>query len=346
MFETSNGIKYEIIGNFGPVYTDVKIAVAPSGEETVIKPVRNRDGREPEIGFAKELKHPNIVIGELLQDKEKNKFLLMPYIKGDALESFANRKDVPLKDKLHRFYEIISDLTEILAYLETLGLSYNDSRFSPQFDRHFIVEKKTGKLKLIDFEQVKALSNSNLRWLHNTIVLIDVVDLLKGSLPLSLQNEFEQELGKLYGKARNNEFENLNELCEELKKLIELLINNSVAAKPLTISNDKGGIDFHALPIETRQIDSLQSLADSPLAINPNLDFEGEWRGIQMVFNAGIRPSARRMAEFAVSASASPLNSRRLEDLRGLVTDLLRRDEEDEKPAPVDPALKELLAIL
>ncbi len=111
-------------------------------------------------------------------------------------------------------------------------------------------------------------------------------------------------------------------------------------------NNDKGGIDFSRSQIISRPIGELQSLAGSPLTVNPDLDFEGEWRGIQMVFNSGIRPSARRLAEFAVSASASPLNSQRLEDLRGLVTDLLRRDEEDEKPAPADPALKELLAIL
>ena len=102
--------------------------------------------------------------------------------------------------------------------------------------------------------------------------------------------------------------------------------------QPNTESNsEKGGIDFHALPIETRQIDELGSLAGSPLTINPNLDFEAEWGGIQAVFNAGIRPSARRMAEFAVSARPAHMNSRRLEDLLGLITDLLRRDEEEER---------------
>ena len=108
--------------------------------------------------------------------------------------------------------------------------------------------------------------------------------------------------------------------------------------------SDKGGIDFTRPEIVTRQMDGLGSLAGSPLSINPNLDFEAEWGGIQAVFNAGIRPSARRMAEFAVSARASPLNSRRLEDVRGLITDLLRRDEEEERSSPAEPELKGLLS--
>ena len=56
--------------------------------------------------------------------------------------------------------------------------------------------------------------------------------------------------------------------------------------------SDKGGIDFTRPEIVTRQMDGLGSLAGSPLSINPNLDFEAEWGGIQAVFNAGsgLRP--------------------------------------------------------
>ena len=136
---------------------------------------------------------------------------------------------------------------------------------------------------------------------------------------------------------------------------LDMLINYNAGVKQLLSASsaaernkdsDKGGIDFRALPIETRQIDGLGSFAGSPLAVNPDLDFEAEWGGIQAVFNAGIRPSARRLAEFAASAAASPLNSRRLDDLLGLITDLLRRDEEDEKLTPLDADLKDLLAYL
>ena len=362
VFTAADNTQYKIEGDFRPVYPDVKKVEAPNGEKMVIKPVRNRGGQEPEIRLAEELKHVGIVIGKLIQDNKGNKFLLMPYINGEALEGFAKREDIPLKDKLRGFSEIVSDLTEILAYLESLGYSYNDSRFSPQFDRHFIIEDSTRKLKLIDFEQVREEKNQYRRWLHNAIVLIDTVELLKNSLPVSLQNKFEQDLGLLYGKARNEDAVNndkskdpYQELCKKLKALINE-IKDSLAEEtsqevalsadsPATIS-PKGGIDFTRPDIVTRQTNGLQSLVSGPLSINPDLDFEAEWSGIQTVFNAGIRPSTRRMAEFAASVAGSPMNSRRLDDLLGLIADILRREEEDEKLIPSDPALKELLTNL
>ena len=491
IFETSRGIQYEIIGDFGPVYRDVKIVIGPDGKEMVIKPVRNRDGQEPEIGFAKKLKHSGIVIGELIQDNKGNNFLLMPYIKGETLEGFVKRIDIPVEEKLRRFSTIASDLTEILVYLGSLDFRYNDPRFSPQFDRHFIIEEETGKLKLIDFERVGELKNPELRHLYNAMVLIDAVNLLKGSLPIPLQSEFEQKLDILYGEVRDSRLNDLDKLCEELKELIESLISKirsesteeisqettssavesfaskksqSIPAKPEDIKkmlrghnivdalldypdklygkiffdkgvtplsdddhkklfdflwsinklpdklrlslpgilkekiiknrrkldsvmgsivegsikdevfillkmvlkdefpgdsntwdyldsieafqNKKGGIDFAALPIVTQQIKSLQSLSASPLFINPNLNLDAEWTQIQAVFNAGIRPSVQRLVEFSVTCASSPAESRRKEDVIGLIADFLRREEEAQKLTPTDPALKGLLSAL
>ena len=142
------------------------------------------------------------------------------------------------------------------------------------------------------------------------------------------------------------DLENSGERDALFKKVGDDLLNLEINRMPLylPVDNNKGGIDFSHPDIITRPVSGLQSLADSPLAVNPNLDFEAEWGGIQAVFNAGIRPSARRLAEFAASASASSLNSRYLEELLGLITDLLRRDEEEKSAAPAEPELKGLLS--
>ena len=90
----------------------------------------------------------------------------------------------------------------------------------------------------------------------------------------------------------------------------------------------------------------------SPLSLTTNfqplttVELDAEWAQIQAVFNAGIRPSAQRLMDFAAAAGASPLASRRREDVLGLIADLLRRDEGSENIRPADPVLKNLLVIL
>ncbi len=113
-----------------------------------------------------------------------------------------------------------------------------------------------------------------------------------------------------------------------------------------SINVDKpGGIAFNALPVQT------ESVVSSALGALPGVqafkgDLDAEWARIQAVFNAGIRPSAQRLADFAAAGAASPMASQRREDVLGLVAELLRRDEEDKMLAPTDPALKDLLNAL
>ena len=107
----------------------------------------------------------------------------------------------------------------------------------------------------------------------------------------------------------------------------------------------KGGIAFNALPIQT------ESVVSSALGVLPGAhafkgDLDAEWAQIQAVFNAGIRPSAQRLMDFAAAGVVSPMASQRREDVLGLVAELLRRDEEDERLAPTDPTLKGLLIAL
>ena len=113
-----------------------------------------------------------------------------------------------------------------------------------------------------------------------------------------------------------------------------------------SVSDDKGGIDFAALPIQTQQIQSLQSLVSRPLSITPKSDLDKEWSQIQAVFNAGIRPSVQRIGEYTAAAVASPLSEERIDQVRAMLADILRREEEDEKLPATEPSLKGLLIAL
>lgn len=110
-------------------------------------------------------------------------------------------------------------------------------------------------------------------------------------------------------------------------------------------SSPLGGIAFNALPIQT------EAVASSALAALPGVrafkgDMDAEWARIQAVFNAGIRPSAQRLADFAAAASASLLAGQRREDILKLIAGLLRRDEEDKRLVSMDSILKSLLNAL
>ncbi|MDO8747980.1 MAG: 50S ribosomal protein L11 methyltransferase [Candidatus Omnitrophota bacterium] len=113
-----------------------------------------------------------------------------------------------------------------------------------------------------------------------------------------------------------------------------------------SINIDKtGGIDFHALPIQ------IESVASSVLGVFPAAhafkgDMDAEWTQIQQIFNAGIRPSIQRLSEYTAAAASSSLASKRVDEVRAMLADILRRDEEYEKLSAAEPVLKELIAAL
>lgn len=73
---------------------------------------------------------------------------------------------------------------------------------------------------------------------------------------------------------------------------------------------------------------------------------DAEWTKIQAVFNAGVRPSIQRLSEYTVAASASPLAEDKIDQVRVMLADILRREEEDEKIRISEPGLKKLLSDL
>ena len=111
------------------------------------------------------------------------------------------------------------------------------------------------------------------------------------------------------------------------------------------IIDNKGGIAFNALPIRT------ESVASSALGSFTGVkafqgDLDAEWAQIQAVFNAGIRPSVQRISEYTAAAASSGLAGEKIDQVRSMLADILRRDEEAQKLASVDPALKGLLSAL
>ena len=74
-------------------------------------------------------------------------------------------------------------------------------------------------------------------------------------------------------------------------------------------------------------------------------DLNAEWAQIQAIFNAGIRPSIQRISEYTSAAAASPLADKKIDQVRSMLADMLRREEEDEKLPATEPALKSLISV-
>jgi len=173
-----------------------------------------------------------------------------------------------------------------------------------------------------------------------------------------LENSIGEEIGyhnlgrvDIYINNRNIRNRNIQDLS--LDKLLEsgteITIKSKTTSSPLTAAGrnqkDVGGIAFNALPIRT------ESAASSALGSFPGVkafqgDIEAEWAQIQAVFNAGIRPSTQRMSEYTAAAASSGLSGERIDLVRAMLTDILRREEEDEKLSLDSSALKELLIAL
>ncbi|MDO8747982.1 MAG: hypothetical protein Q7J72_02570 [Candidatus Omnitrophota bacterium] len=121
-------------------------------------------------------------------------------------------------------------------------------------------------------------------------------------------------------------------------------------SSPIT-NNDKGGIAFNALPIQT------ESVASSALGFFPGFrafqgDIDAEWAQIQSIFNAGIRPSVQRLSEYTLAVASrggsrtAPTTEEKIDLVRAMLADILRREEEAQNLTPADPALKVLLIAL
>jgi len=119
-------------------------------------------------------------------------------------------------------------------------------------------------------------------------------------------------------------------------------LNPSIYNSPL---NNKGGIAFNALPIRT---ESVVSPALGPFSRVKAFqgDLNTEWVQIQAVFNAGIRPSVQRISEYTAAAASSGLAGERMDQVRSMLADILRSEEEDERLPFTSADLKNLVSAL
>ncbi len=114
---------------------------------------------------------------------------------------------------------------------------------------------------------------------------------------------------------------------------------------PSLVLDKKGGIAFNALPIQTEAVaSSVFGTLSGMRAFNGDLD--AEWARIQAVFNAGIRPSVQRISEYAAAAATSLLAEEKIDQVRLMLADILRREEEEERLPATEPAVKNLIAVL
>lgn len=98
------------------------------------------------------------------------------------------------------------------------------------------------------------------------------------------------------------------------------------------------------MPIQTQAVAS-SALGAFPWTNAFKGDLDAEWAQTQSIFNAGIRPSIQRLVEFS-AAAASPLADEKIDAVRGLLADILRREEEAQKLTPTETALKGPLSCL
>ncbi len=122
---------------------------------------------------------------------------------------------------------------------------------------------------------------------------------------------------------------------------------SSPAAEASQKADDKGGIDLRALPIVIQAISNLSAnLRDSPLRGQSlrlvNLD--SEWRQIENLVNAGIRPSAERIKEYIQASCYKDDLGPEMDKVISCISDVLRLEEE--QCCATDQVLKDILIVL
>ena len=175
-----------------------------------------------------------------------------------------------------------------------------------------------------------------------------VLDMNENAWIITETNEYDYDVREMSDAEKKEFIQQMrvalpNFPAKEAKIIMEALqqINGQIGSSPI----DKGGIAFNALPIHT------ESAASSALGSFPGVkafqgDIEAEWTQIQAVFNAGIRPSIDRISRYSLAAAAGPLAEEKIDQVRGMLADILRSEEEDAKLPATEPALKNLITAL
>ena len=130
---------------------------------------------------------------------------------------------------------------------------------------------------------------------------------------------------------------------------------DTMASSPLMpqTANDKGGIDFRALPIVTRAAGSpliqgqsldMSQIRPGTVPAIPLAKLDEEWAQIRKMLDAGITPSCERMKEYLASCYQKQDVGEDMDKVLSCMADILRQEEES--VAPTDASLQEFLVLL
>ena len=281
------------------------------GDEIIINPIKDRTGSSPLLGKA-------LVQSPPAKETRSKSNYPMQEIR-DALKLILrNNRNLQLINDSFRENEDIMDFCNQIIKVVKEGKKVKVSFVSAELSDKFGKEKELEAYDLGDLENSigEEIGHHNLDGVDIYINNINIQDLLSN---------------------------------KPLKPGTEITIKSKATSSPMATAGQKqkdvGGIAFNALPIRT------ESAASSALGSFPGVkafqgDIEAEWTQIQAVFNAGIRPSIDRISRYSLAAAAGPLAEEKIDQVRGMLADILRSEEEDAKLPATEPALKNLITAL
>jgi len=121
-----------------------------------------------------------------------------------------------------------------------------------------------------------------------------------------------------------------------------------------TDTENKGGIDFRALPMVTQpmitpagapRINTDSAIRSGlPSVAVPAAELDNEWQEIQKMLNAGITPSSERIKEYLQGRCGNGNFEKEIDKVLSCIADILRIEED--RVVATEPALREFLVLL
>ncbi|MDO8662236.1 MAG: hypothetical protein Q7K98_03325 [Candidatus Omnitrophota bacterium] len=122
------------------------------------------------------------------------------------------------------------------------------------------------------------------------------------------------------------------------------IINEPIQDKALSTDN-KGGIDFRALPVVSSPINpTMLKLSPAEIKRLSNLNLDSEWAEIQNMLKAGIIPSNERVKEYVASSCLKQSLGNQMGKVLGCIANILRIQEE--RVTETEPELENMLVLI
>lgn len=269
--------------------------------------------------------------------------------------------------------------------LEKLRIQENEnediSRSSPIDNKQEELRSSLGEnLDIVysGMKQNKIINNEPITWYHGSPaeLKLEELDINKTAgnrlfhkgLFITLNRQYAQEYinpGMSFANPIDKGFSASLSNHKQISEITDIFSSSSVVNKQnesnmvdklnpvssaLLDRDNKGGIDFHAMPIVTQAINSplnTFNTVSSGLIRDGTMDEKAlnmEWLQIEKMVNAGIIPSAQRIKEYLVSSSLNGSFVKDTNKVFGCIAGILRLEEEN--LTPLEPKFKEVLFFL